>query len=62
MQLVPPHAWGNPAGRVWTRPPTLYSPWRELSVESRSSLGVHAVAAGALLACFPAEWVSVVGW
>ena len=25
-QLVPPRGWGNPAGRVWARPPALYLP------------------------------------
>ena len=36
-QLVVPHGWGNPAGRmmpgVWTLPPALYSPWKELGVK-----------------------------
>ena len=26
------HGWGTPPGRVWTRPPALYSPWREPGV------------------------------
>jgi hypothetical protein len=30
-QLVAPHGWGNPAGRVYT-PASLYSPWREMDV------------------------------
>jgi len=29
---VAPYGWGNPAGRVGTRPPALYSPWRELGM------------------------------
>ena len=28
VQLVAPHGWGNPAGRVGIRPPILYSPCR----------------------------------
>ena len=30
VQLVAPHGWGNPAGRVGT---VLVLPWRELGVE-----------------------------
>ena len=33
MQLVAPHGWGNPAGRVDN---ALYSPWRELGVRTGS--------------------------
>ena len=36
MQLVAPHMWGNPAGRV-ARPPALNCPWRELGVEEVES-------------------------
>ena len=34
-QLVAPHGWGNPAGRVGTRPPALYSPCRKPGVRLR---------------------------
>ena len=51
VQLVAPHRWSNPAGRVDTCPPALYSPWREPGVVVRTlwDPGRRRQAAGASL-------------